>query len=125
MKTKGQSKVSWSYNPDHILHKNSPKWLQKSTQVRCNPKQLKAGLQIDKTHPLQGRGLKRLPSLPKINCTSNCKKKSPKEISVKFQDFSITQILREIEVSESGVSKMAILTHLEALNLDFLNFYFL
>ena len=37
----------------------------------------------------------------------------------KFHDFSITQILCEIKIGESRVSKSAIFTHLEALNFDF------
>ena len=37
----------------------------------------------------------------------------------KFQDFSITQVLREINFGDSGSAKSAILTHLEALNFDF------
>ena len=36
-----------------------------------------------------------------------------------FQNFSATHILREIKVSESRALKIAILTHLEALNSDF------
>ena len=36
----------------------------------------------------------------------------------KFQDFSITQILREINFGDSGSVKSAILTHVEALNFD-------
>ena len=40
----------------------------------------------------------------------------------KFQDFSITQILREINFEESGSAKSAILTHLEAVNFDFYAF---
>ena len=40
----------------------------------------------------------------------------------KFQDFSITQILREINFEESGSVKSAILTHLEAVNFDFYEF---
>ena len=39
-----------------------------------------------------------------------------------FQNFSATQILREIIVGESGASRIAILTHLEALNFDFHGF---
>ena len=38
----------------------------------------------------------------------------------KFQDFSITQILREIKYGDSKNAKSAILAHLEALNFDFL-----
>ena len=34
----------------------------------------------------------------------------------KFHDFSITQILREINFEDSRSAKTAILTHLEALN---------
>ena len=37
----------------------------------------------------------------------------------KFHDFSITQILREINFGDSRSAKSAILTHLEALNFDF------
>ena len=40
----------------------------------------------------------------------------------KFQDFSITQILREINFEESGSAKSAILPHLEAVNFDFYEF---
>ena len=36
----------------------------------------------------------------------------------KFRDFSITQILREINFEDSWSAKSAILTHLEALNID-------
>ena len=37
----------------------------------------------------------------------------------KFQDFSVTQILREINFGDSKSAKSAILAHLEALNFDF------
>ena len=37
----------------------------------------------------------------------------------KFQYFSITQILREINSENSSSAKSAILSHLEALNFDF------
>ena len=37
----------------------------------------------------------------------------------KFHDFSITQILREINFGDSSSAKSAIITHLEALNFDF------
>ena len=40
----------------------------------------------------------------------------------KFHDFSITEILREINIGVSRSTKSAILTHLEALNLDFKEF---
>ena len=40
----------------------------------------------------------------------------------KFQDFSVTQILREINFWDSKNAKLAILTHLEALNFDFQEF---
>ena len=40
----------------------------------------------------------------------------------KFHDLSITQILCEIKVGESKASKIAILTHLEALNFAFYEF---
>ena len=40
----------------------------------------------------------------------------------KFEIFSLTQILRELKVGQSKVSKSAILTHLEALNFDFYAF---
>ena len=36
----------------------------------------------------------------------------------KFHDFSITQILREINFGDSRNAKSAISTHLEALNFD-------
>ena len=38
----------------------------------------------------------------------------------KFHDFCIIQILREIKFEDSHIAKSAILTHLEALNFDFL-----
>ena len=37
----------------------------------------------------------------------------------KFQDFSITQMLREISFGDSKSAKSAIFTHLETLNFDF------
>ena len=40
----------------------------------------------------------------------------------KFQDFPITQILREINFEDFKSAKSAILTHLEALNFDFYEF---
>ena len=40
----------------------------------------------------------------------------------KFHNFSITQILREINLWNSRSAKSAILTHLEALNWDFYEF---
>ena len=40
----------------------------------------------------------------------------------KFQDFSITWILRAINYEDSKSAKSAILTQLEALNLDFYEF---
>ena len=40
----------------------------------------------------------------------------------KFQKFSITQILREINFRDSRSAKSTILTHLEALNFDFYAF---
>ena len=40
----------------------------------------------------------------------------------KFQDFAITQLLREISFLASKSAKLAILTHLEALNFDFQEF---
>ena len=40
----------------------------------------------------------------------------------KYHDFFITQILREIISGNSRSAKPAILTHLEALNIDFMNF---
>ena len=43
----------------------------------------------------------------------------------KFQDFSITQILREINLWESRSVKSVILTHFEALNFDFYAFLYL
>ena len=46
-----------------------------------------------------------------------------KEFTVwKFQDFAITQIFREINFWDSKNAKLAILTHLEALNFDFQEF---
>ena len=42
----------------------------------------------------------------------------------KFHDFSITEILREINFGDSKSAKSAILTHLEALNLYFSSFAF-
>ena len=40
----------------------------------------------------------------------------------KFQDLSVTQILREINFWDSKNARLAILTHLEALNFDFQEF---
>ena len=40
----------------------------------------------------------------------------------KFHDFSIAQILREINFGDCRSAKSAILTHLEALNFDLFNF---
>ena len=40
----------------------------------------------------------------------------------KFHDFSITQILREINFGDSRSAKSAILPHLQALNFDCLEF---
>ena len=40
----------------------------------------------------------------------------------KFHDFSITQILREINFGDFRGAKFAISTHLEALNFDFHEF---
>ena len=40
----------------------------------------------------------------------------------KFHDFCITQILREINFKDFWSAKSAILTHLEALNLDYYEF---
>ena len=40
----------------------------------------------------------------------------------KFHNFSITQILREINVEDFSSAKLAILTHLEPLNFDFYGF---
>ena len=40
----------------------------------------------------------------------------------KFYDFCITQILRKINFEKSLSAKLAVLAHLEALNLDFYNF---
>ena len=39
-----------------------------------------------------------------------------------FHDFSITQILREINIGDSGNAKSAISTHFKALNFDFYEF---
>ena len=41
---------------------------------------------------------------------------------VKFHDFSITQILREINFGDSRSAKSAILTHLEDFNVEFYEF---
>ena len=41
----------------------------------------------------------------------------------KFHGFSITQILREINFGEKRSAKYAILTHLDALNFDFHDFW--
>ena len=46
------------------------------------------------------------------------RKKSPNTVW-KFHDFSITQILREINFGDSASVKSAILTHLEVLNFAF------
>ena len=40
----------------------------------------------------------------------------------KVQNFSITQILREIKFGDSRSAKSTILTHLESLNFDFYEF---
>ena len=40
----------------------------------------------------------------------------------RFQEFSVTQILREINFGDSRSVKSAILTHLKALNFDFCAF---
>ena len=40
----------------------------------------------------------------------------------KFHDFSIAQILREINFGDSRSAKSALLTHFEALNIEFLHF---
>ena len=45
-----------------------------------------------------------------------------KVLSVSNSDFSITQILREINLGDCRSAKSAISTHLEALNLDFYEF---
>ena len=42
----------------------------------------------------------------------------------KFHDFSISQILHEINLRHSKSAKAAILTHLEALNIDFHEFLY-
>ena len=41
---------------------------------------------------------------------------------LKFHDFSITQILREINFKVSGSAKSSISTHLEAMNFDIYEF---
>ena len=41
----------------------------------------------------------------------------------KFHNFSITQILREINFGDSRSAKSAILGHFEALNFDFYEFW--
>ena len=40
----------------------------------------------------------------------------------KFQDFSITYILREINFEDSESAKSALLTHFEPLNCEFLHY---
>ena len=40
----------------------------------------------------------------------------------KFQDFSITRILGEINFGDSRSAKSAIFTHLQSLNFDFYDF---
>ena len=47
---------------------------------------------------------------------------SSKSTVWKFHDFSITQILREINFGVSRSAKSAILTYLETLNFDFQTF---
>ena len=44
---------------------------------------------------------------------------APQYTMWKFHDFPITQILREINFGDCRSAKSAILTYLEALNLDF------
>ena len=43
----------------------------------------------------------------------------------KFQDFAITQILREIKFGDSRSAKSTILTHLEAIDFEFRTFSWL
>ena len=43
-------------------------------------------------------------------------------IPFQIHNFSVTQILREINVNNSGSTKSAIFTHLEALNFDLYEF---
>ena len=54
-----------------------------------------------------------------IDTSNNCKQTPT---VWKFQNFSITQILREIIFRDSRSAKFAILTHSEALNFDFYEF---
>ena len=54
-----------------------------------------------------------------IPCTSRKKNMESFYTVWKFQEFSITQILREINFEDFRSAKSAILTHLEALKLDF------
>ena len=41
----------------------------------------------------------------------------------KCHNFSVTQILREIKVGEFGASKITIVTHLEAMNIEILQIF--
>ena len=50
-------------------------------------------------------------------------KYSPSFTVWKFHDFSITQILREINFVDSRSEKSAILINLEALDFDFFKFF--
>ena len=56
-------------------------------------------------------------------CLDNIQFEQSSNVTVwKFHNFSITQILREINFWKSRSAKCAILTHLEALNFDFYEF---
>ena len=67
---------------------------------------------------LRGDGLKHLKN--NTSYTVSQWEKQIRYITVwKFHDFSITQILREINFRGSRIAKTAVLTHLQALNSDF------
>ena len=60
--------------------------------------------------------------LPQLD--SDCKQTADSYDTVwKFHDFSITQILREINFKDFRSAKSAISTRLEALNFDFYEFF--
>ena len=54
-----------------------------------------------------------------IGYLSHFEKKKPQNTVWKFQDLCIIQILCEINFEDSRSAKLAISTHLEALNFDF------
>ena len=90
-----------------FLFKNRKRNITKLTQCVNHNNLL---LQRFRTSPYQTQGLTK--SLSKsVNFTV-----------WKFHDFYISQILREINFGEFRSAKSAILTHLEGLNFDFMNF---